>query len=67
MQDILAISIVVVAAGFLIWRGWRNLAQRRAGACGACSNCPSEGASGTSQLITIAPIQSHAEAQSPHQ
>ncbi len=50
-QDITALFVVVIAAAYLVWRGWLVLRRRRAG-CGACSTCPSDESSGK-PLVTI--------------
>ncbi len=62
MQDIVAILIAVAAGAFLARRGWLHFTRRKAGACGACSNCPSNSAATPANLVTIAPIVSHAKA-----
>jgi hypothetical protein len=58
MQDILAISIVVIAAGFLTLRACQQLAGRRASACGSCKKC---GSSTADRLVAIStpPAKSH--------
>jgi hypothetical protein len=63
MQDYIAIAIVVIAAAFLMRRGWLTLARRRGGGCGSCGNCPSNSAGNSANLVSISPIISHAKAQ----
>ncbi len=59
MQDVVAILIALAAAAFLAHRGWKRLAQRRAGACGACANCPSSSSANSANLVTLSPVVSH--------
>lgn len=53
MQDLLAILIVAVAAGYLARRMWLRVAGRKSGACGSCSNCGPAGAERPKPLVTI--------------
>ena len=64
MQDILAITIALAAATFLLWRMWQASVKRKSGACGACSNCPSNTAEKTPALVSISPIVTRAKPQS---
>jgi hypothetical protein len=64
MQDIIAISIVAIAASFLVHRMWRLLVRRTTGACGACSGCNADVKSHAQHLITISPLNAHAKARS---
>ena len=63
MQDLLAILIVAIAAGFLIRRAWQRIARRQSGACGSCSNCGAADSLKSKPLVTIMQIMSHAETQ----
>ncbi len=63
MQDILAILIVIAAAGFLARRAWQRLIRRRTGACDSCSNCNSSNTLSTQPLVTISEIMPPAKAQ----
>jgi hypothetical protein len=63
MQDLIAISIGLMAAAFLVYRGWQTVMKRKAG-CGACSNCPASSTTTHSELVTISPIMPHAQSQS---
>lgn len=39
-QDLIALALVAIAAGYLGWHGWRFIARRRATGCGGgCSGC----------------------------
>lgn len=51
-QDILAMAVVAVSAGYLAWRGRRALARRKAG-CGACASCPSEREPSEPNVVSI--------------
>jgi hypothetical protein len=53
MQDILAISIVVVAAGFLARQAWLTVARKGSGKCGSCSNCGTTDSIKSRPLVTI--------------
>jgi FeoB-associated Cys-rich membrane protein len=53
MQDIFAISIVAVAAGYLARQTWLRLASQRGGSCGACSNCSSNDSLKSRPLVNI--------------
>ncbi|HJN64838.1 MAG: hypothetical protein QF408_11940 [Pirellulales bacterium] len=35
-QTIAALSVVIVAFGYLLWRGWQTMTQRRS--CGGCDS-----------------------------
>jgi hypothetical protein len=63
-QDIFAITIVAIAAGFLVRRAWHNLARSRAGTCGGCSNCSASKPFGAPTLVALSMDLSHAKAQS---
>jgi hypothetical protein len=56
MQDLLAISIVILAATYLAHRAWRHLILRTTGACDSCSNCRMTEKSRNHQLITISTV-----------
>jgi hypothetical protein len=58
MQDIIALFIVVVAAGFLIRRAMRHFSGQRAGSCGSCASCPAD----TPTLVSISNLP-HGKAQ----
>jgi hypothetical protein len=53
MQDILAISIVVMAAFFLMRRGWRHFIRGAGGRCSSCANCSASGTTHTQDLVTL--------------
>ena len=53
MQDILAILIVAVAAGYLVRQTWLRLASKRGGSCGSCSNCSASDSLKTRPLVNI--------------
>jgi hypothetical protein len=38
-QQILTLTIVAAAAGYLVRRTWRHVSGRRIGGCGACAGC----------------------------
>lgn len=40
-QTVIAVGLVVAAAGYLAYSGWKVIARKRAGGCGTCSSCPS--------------------------
>jgi hypothetical protein len=42
-QDIAAIALVAIAAGFVAWRAWLALAARRTTGCGSgCGKCSAD-------------------------
>jgi hypothetical protein len=63
MQDILAISIVAIAAGFLARQAWLRLSLKRGGSCGTCSNCDANQSADSLPLVTLTNDLSHAKAQ----
>jgi hypothetical protein len=64
MQDIFAISIVAIAAGYLGRAAWLRFYGAKGGACGSCSNCSSANDSIKSRpLVNISLDMPHAEAQ----
>jgi hypothetical protein len=63
MQDILAISIVAIAAGYLARQAWLRLSLKRGGSCGSCSNCSANRSVDSLPLVTISNTSSHAKAQ----
>jgi hypothetical protein len=52
-ENLLALSIVVVAVAYLARRTWGVLAGKRRGGCGACAGCPSEQADSVRQVISV--------------
>jgi hypothetical protein len=65
MQNLIALAIVAVAAGYLGWRGWKLLAGRKAAGCGsACGGCPVNNDALPQQkpLVTIKPLQTKSDA-----
>jgi hypothetical protein len=63
MQDIIAISIVAIAAGFLVRQAWLRLSLKRGGSCGSCSNCGANQSPNSLPIVTISNASSHAKAQ----
>ena len=61
IQNIIALSIVAIAGGYLAWRLWRFFAMRKTstgcGSCGSCSNA-GDSAMRAKPLVTIAPLPS---------
>jgi hypothetical protein len=53
MQDIIAISIVAIAAGFLTRQAWLRLSLKHGGSCGPCSNCGTTNTIERRPLVTI--------------
>ncbi|HEV2970649.1 MAG TPA: FeoB-associated Cys-rich membrane protein [Pirellulales bacterium] len=51
-QNTVAVALVLVAAVYLGWRGWRIVA-RKAGGCGACSNCPADQSPAGKPLVSL--------------
>ncbi len=41
MQDILALTIVALAAAYLSRAAWQRIAHKRSGSCGTCGSCAS--------------------------
>lgn len=58
LQEISALALVALAAGYLAWRGWQVVVRNRAGGCGGggCSVCP-----GNSSRV----IEPHAAGHAP--
>jgi FeoB-associated Cys-rich membrane protein len=61
IQNVIALSIVAIAGGYLAWRLWRFIAMRKSstgcGSCGSCAN-PGDSAMASKPLVTIAPLPS---------
>lgn len=53
MQDILAISIVAIAAGYLARQGWLRFSRKTGGSCGSCPSCGSNDSVKSRPLVTI--------------
>ncbi len=53
MQDILAISIVALAASYLARKAWMRFARKQAGTCGMCSNCIAQDPIKSRPLVNI--------------
>jgi hypothetical protein len=51
-QTLIAVALVLLAAGYLCRRGWQTIVRKRAG-CGACSNCPADHDTAGKPLVTI--------------
>jgi hypothetical protein len=62
MQDILAISIVAIAAGFLARQAWLRLSLKNGGSCSTCSNCASNQSADSLPLVALTNDLSHAKA-----
>ncbi|MCI0492327.1 MAG: FeoB-associated Cys-rich membrane protein [Planctomycetes bacterium] len=58
MQDIITISIVALAGGFLLRRAWMRIANRQRGVCGSCSHCNSSDTMKSLPLVTIKQLPS---------
>ena len=52
-QNLIVLSIVLAAGGYLCRMGWQSAARRQSSACGGCSNCPSESTSKGPQVVGI--------------
>jgi hypothetical protein len=63
MQDILAISIAAVAAGYLARQAWLRFSRKQGGVCSSCPSCSSNDSIKSRPLITISTDISHAKAQ----
>ena len=60
-QDLVALGIVALAAGYIAYCGWRLLLRNRRSACGGCHGC-SPGDAQTSapqQLVSLEPQLRH--------
>jgi len=61
IQNIIALSIVAIAGGYLAWRLWRFIALRKTstgcGSCGSCANA-CDSAMASTPLVSIAPLSS---------
>ena len=51
-QTIITGMLITWAAGYIAWRGWRMIVQKKAGGCGTCAKCPS-GSKEPENLIQI--------------
>ena len=52
-QNLIVISIVAAAAGWLARSAYSTLARKRKAGCGACPTCPTEGAKSEPQVVAI--------------
>jgi len=59
MQDIIAISIVAIAAGYLARQAWLRFSRKSGGSCGSCPSCGSNDSIKSRPLITISLDASH--------
>jgi hypothetical protein len=62
MQNLLALLVVALAAGYLVRRGWRYFADRKSSVgCGSgCNGCASQNDSTMPKpLVTIDSLQRH--------
>ena len=59
MQDIVAILIVVIAAGYLARQAWLRISRKTGGSCGSCPSCPSNDSIKVRQLVNISLDASH--------
>ena len=59
-QDIFALALVSLAAGYLGWQTWRLVARRRASACGggSCAGCNAASTVAGKPLVTIQGLES---------
>jgi FeoB-associated Cys-rich membrane protein len=53
MQDLVAISIVAVAAGYLTRQMWLRFARKKGGSCGSCPNCGANDSLKSRELVNI--------------
>jgi len=53
MQDLIAISIVAVAAGYLARQMWLRFVRRKGGSCGSCPNCGANDSLKSRELVNI--------------
>jgi hypothetical protein len=53
MQDILAMLIVAVAAGYLARQAWWRFSRKQDGSCGSCSSCSSSESIKSRPLVSI--------------
>ncbi len=56
-QDMAAVAIAGLAAGYLGRQGWRTLVKRRGG-CGSCAACPIETGSPPTALVQLGSLES---------
>ena len=69
-QDLIALALVALAAGYLGWQGWRVFARRQASACGGggCSSCNAASTVEGKPLVTISSqkLAKNLESQRPN-
>jgi hypothetical protein len=53
VQNLIVLSIVAAAAGWLAYRAYATFARKRKAGCGACANCPAENAPTEPQVISV--------------
>jgi hypothetical protein len=53
VQNLIVLTVVAVAAGWLAYRAYATFANKRKAGCGACSNCPVETAASEPQVIGL--------------
>ena len=59
MQDIIAISIVAIAAGYLARQGWLRFSRKSGGSCDSCPSCGTNDSIKTRPLVNISLDASH--------
>jgi len=59
MQDILAISIAAIAAGYLARQAWLRFSRKQGGACGSCPSCSANDSIKSRPLVNISLDASH--------
>jgi hypothetical protein len=67
-QDVAAIALVGLSAGYLAWQGWRYVFRRKTAGCaaGSCSGCASsaQSTSDGKPLLTLKALSGVKEAPS---
>lgn len=53
VQNLIVLTIVASAAGWLSYRTYATFASKRKAGCGSCANCPAEAAPGQPQVISL--------------
>jgi hypothetical protein len=52
-QELVALMVVALAAGYLTRRAWRLVSGKKSGGCGTCSSCGTTSTNPNGEVISI--------------